>query len=409
MKITPAKENQNLDGSITTTDSSKIIVLYVSPHVDGYGADRSLLYNVVYLKNKGFIEPFFIVPREGLLTEVLKENNIVYFVANFKMWATGRKKNIISLIKFIIKYVYNSLRLLRLYSRISALNIRLVHTNDLVTDFGIRLAKKLKVPHIMHSRALLYEQFGISFDLPEKLAILYVNKNSSKVIFNSKTVEQRYSYYFNKEKIELIHSAIYFSMKRKPKTFMHNGKVRFLFLGRFEPAKDPLTLIHAGNELKNMGISDFEIHLYGAPNSYLGDNYLKKMNDSIDENSLRDCVFIHSFDKSINAKMKSFDVGIFCSPNEGIARVVVEYMINSMPVIATRTGGVLELIENGLNGFLYTPQKSVELAEAMTKFIEDRSLIEKLGTNAFNSVSDDFSIEKTSEQILKVYKESLQI
>jgi len=92
--------------------------------VDGYGADKSLLNNVLYLKEQNLIYPFFIVPREGLLTELLRENNIDFFVTNFKMWATGRKKNLFSFVKSIIKYLYNGLQIYNILFEIKTLNIR---------------------------------------------------------------------------------------------------------------------------------------------------------------------------------------------------------------------------------------------------------------------------------------------
>jgi len=83
-------------------------------------------------------------------------------------------------------------------------------------------------------------------------------------------------------------------------------------------------------------------------------------------------------------------------------------MINALPVIGVNSGGARDLIKNEYNGFVFSPGNENELADKMSRFLENKKLIKELGKNAFISVSDNFTIEKTSEQIYHVYEDCLK-
>jgi len=65
---------------------------------------------------------------------------------------------------------------------------------------------------------------------------------------------------------------------------------------------------------------------------------------------------------------------IFPSENESFGRVLVEAMTCGVPVVATRGGGVPEIVRNDLEGVLVTHREANALAEAMIKVLNDNSL-----------------------------------
>ncbi|MFM9158005.1 MAG: glycosyltransferase, partial [Dolichospermum sp.] len=56
---------------------------------------------------------------------------------------------------------------------------------------------------------------------------------------------------------------------------------------------------------------------------------------------------------------------------EPFGRVIIEAMLCGKPVVAAEAGGVIELVENGINGFLVTPGKPEELAGVINNCLQD--------------------------------------
>ena len=56
-------------------------IVFIVTTVDGYGADKSMMYNVVELKKRGKIDPIVVIPRPGLIEEDLRKENIKYYLS----------------------------------------------------------------------------------------------------------------------------------------------------------------------------------------------------------------------------------------------------------------------------------------------------------------------------------------
>lgn len=380
-------------------------IAYISPHVDGYGADRSLLNNVIYLQSTG-IKTIFIVPKNGLLIEYLEKENIDYIITPFKTWTVGTGSKPVVIAKAFYKIIINFFLAIKLALALKKREINIVHTNDLITPFGCMLALLIKAKHIMHSRALLKEQFGIEFDFGERLSLFFVNKFSKAFICNSKAVFEKYTPYLPTEKSYLIHSAIFFNRELVATNNKTANKVKFVFIGRYEDSKDPLTAIKACKILIDEGIISFHLDLFGKENEFYPD-YLQSLKQYVADHHLGQYISFNGFDKNIASKIGDYNVGVFCSPIEGIARVLVEYMMNGLPVIGTNSGSTPDVIKDAYNGYLYQPRNSEELAIKMKSFINNKSTIEIIGNVAFNSVGQNFSAEGTSKQFMDIYNKVL--
>jgi glycosyltransferase involved in cell wall biosynthesis len=70
------------------------------------------------------------------------------------------------------------------------------------------------------------------------------------------------------------------------------------------------------------------------------------------------------------------------SRSEGMGRVVVEAFCRGRPVLASRVGGIPDLVEEGVNGVLVEPHDTNGLAEALIRLLTDRALAERLAAGA---------------------------
>jgi glycosyltransferase involved in cell wall biosynthesis len=74
--------------------------------------------------------------------------------------------------------------------------------------------------------------------------------------------------------------------------------------------------------------------------------------------------------------------------------VVLEAMSEGRAVVASRIGGVPEMIEDGADGVLVEPGDANALAHAMARFLADRALVERVGAAAHARAMADFDTER---------------
>ena len=82
------------------------------------------------------------------------------------------------------------------------------------------------------------------------------------------------------------------------------------------------------------------------------------------------------------------DASLLSSAWENFPHTVVESLAVGTPVIATRTGGVAEVLEDGVNGLVVEPGDLAALAGAITRFFEEPGLAERLREGSVPSVAD---------------------
>jgi glycosyltransferase involved in cell wall biosynthesis len=73
------------------------------------------------------------------------------------------------------------------------------------------------------------------------------------------------------------------------------------------------------------------------------------------------------------------------SRSEGMGRVIVEAFCRARPVVASRVGGIPDLVQDGSNGLLVEPGDADGLADALVRVLEERELAERLGAGAHSS------------------------
>jgi glycosyltransferase involved in cell wall biosynthesis len=97
------------------------------------------------------------------------------------------------------------------------------------------------------------------------------------------------------------------------------------------------------------------------------------------------------------------DVAILPSRREGLPFALLEAMACGLPVIASRVGGVPELVEDGVSGYLIDPAHVDQLAERISILYGDEKLRQGLGLAARTTVQERFSLHSMVERTLKAY------
>ena len=101
------------------------------------------------------------------------------------------------------------------------------------------------------------------------------------------------------------------------------------------------------------------------------------------------------------------DVIVIPSRSEGLPNVLLEAMASSKPVVATRVGGIPEVLNHGVNGRAGPPDDPVKLGDAMAALLADRELRHALGARACMDARN-FSPQTRVERILSVYASTVR-
>ncbi len=98
------------------------------------------------------------------------------------------------------------------------------------------------------------------------------------------------------------------------------------------------------------------------------------------------------------------DVFVLASEAEGLGRVILEAMAAGKPVVASRVGGIPEMVVDGETGFLVTPGDSRELAERILAILADRERAAEFGRAGRRRVEQRFSMRSMMDQTLAIYR-----
>ena len=104
--------------------------------------------------------------------------------------------------------------------------------------------------------------------------------------------------------------------------------------------------------------------------------------------------------------VKHFSVGLLCSESEGFSNALLEYMACGVPTVCTRVGGNVELVREGIDGYLFEVGDVVSLASRIASLLADPMLARRLGENA-RKTAENYTIDRMVSAHLDSYSELL--
>ncbi len=121
---------------------------------------------------------------------------------------------------------------------------------------------------------------------------------------------------------------------------------------------------------------------------------------------VEDRVLFLGWQKEIPDILSALDLFVLPSRNEGMGRTLVQAMAMGKPIVATRVGGVPEVLGEGEAGLLVPPDDPVQLAQAIEQLLDDTELARKLG-EAGKRRAPAYSAERMVAQIESLYESLL--
>lgn len=175
-------------------------------------------------------------------------------------------------------------------------------------------------------------------------------------------------------------------------------------VGNVKPAKGYDFLIKAAKMLVDQN-SDIKLVIAGnTANAQYAE--LLTLRDRL---QLQDKVLFLGFVENTDVFLRALDVFALSSISEGFSLATIEAMNACIPVVATRSGGPQEIVNDGVNGILVNAGDADALAYGLTQIINNSITACNLADNATRDVAARFSITTSVAKYEKVYFELLHV
>lgn len=198
----------------------------------------------------------------------------------------------------------------------------------------------------------------------------------------------------DKASVPVVFNGVNLDKCEKKESYSSLNTVKFLHVGRFSEQKNHLSLINAFS-IAHKATPNIELFLYGEGELK---EKCEEMVCSLDAQS-----YIHfcGLTDNIYSVMNKMDVFFLPSLWEGVPMSLIEAMGTGMPIIASKVGGIPNMLVNNESALLIETKENdmVESIKRMTENIELRTL---LGVNAYKR-SDVFSARRMTDLYLNIY------
>lgn len=376
-------------------------ILFITHYSGMYGANKSLLQLILELRKDYNVQPMVLLRNEGEICEELRKENIPYIVSHYYWWVNedrGLFKKLLNKRKQII----NLCRIPNIARQLQAYKIDLIYTNSICVNIGIFLKKRLKVPHIWHFRESLY-QFRLSLSLSLPLSSYLCKKGADRYILISDYLCEYYQFLLPKDKVRKIYNGINFSNVQIRENRLEND-LHLCMAGIVSEQKNQMDALKAVHFLVDKHRKrNIKLHIIGGHKV----DYLAEMQKYIKDNGLQDFVIFHGHQTDVSDILREMNIGLMCSRDEAFGRVTIEYMMHSMPVIASISGANAEIVKKE-TGFLYEIYNTRDLADKILSFIENPISLQTMGKTAYEYAKENFSSRTNTKLIYEQINELIK-
>lgn len=170
------------------------------------------------------------------------------------------------------------------------------------------------------------------------------------------------------------------------------------FVGRLEPIKGPAYLLEAAHGI---------LARYGnVVFVFMGEGSLRReLADKASARGLADRVMFVGWQENAAVLMSAFDILVLPSLNEAVGLVLIEAQAQAVPVVATKVGGIPEVVKDGETGILVPAADAAALQQVIEELLNDPPRRRAMAQNAQDFVKNRFGAGRLAQNISRVYLE----
>lgn len=375
-------------------------IVFITTSSNYLGANRSMYVLIQELKNLRY-EIIVCCPSEGELCVELEKINVSYWVVPFVNWAFPKYINP-AYWTFPFQKKKNSIAVLSICEKVRATTgVDAIYTNSSLTGIGAEVAQAMGLPHIWHIREFGEADYNLHFMEGRQRFYEYANR-AKAIIAVSKAIE-----------IEVLAPVI------APKYAIHNGifsqsalqkigiqrfesieKFTYVVIGLLHPTKGQMQALQAFHQVYKKN-KNTRLWIIGSGRRL----YTLRLKAYIKLHGLQDAVQMIDYIAKPMETIAQAHVMLMASKSEGMGRVTLEGMACGLPVIGYDGGGTPELVQHGVDGYLYKSQE--ECVSYMYQLSQDKELCKKMGTAGRRKVEQEYTVEDFARKINTIFEKAI--
>jgi glycosyltransferase involved in cell wall biosynthesis len=383
----------------------KYRILHVSHSASLSGAEQALLRLVEHL-DRGRFDSLVVLPTDGPLRAALSELGIETRVLPIRWWIPATHWSASEFMQQIQGLEERWRELARLAVREP---VHLIHTNTVVTIEGALAAAALSLPHVWHSRGLFGNGFPPAYFDHRDFFYSVIDELGDHVVCVSKPVRGQASQYLRRTDFTVIPDG--FDPSHGPLSTRAEFLAEFglsaaarviVSIGGVQRRKGQLDLIEALARVKADHPEAVLLLCGGAADN----SYVDEVQGRIRDLALISCVRFLGFRSDVWNILHHSELVVQPSRSEGFGLAVLEAMAAGKPVIATRSGGPEDIIEDDISGLLVEPGAPGELAAAISSLLGDAGRAHRIADAApkraalFTAAASAREFQTLLEQVL---------
>lgn len=384
-------------------------ILFVADSDTQYRAGNSMLGLIRELHNQdGNLQISVVLPVKSDLRQSLRDIGcnvyIIPYIPFYQSFPYQKWEFPIKLVVRFAQYWYGRFFAEKYLSKKMEIDsVDSIHSNSSREDFSAQLTEKYQKPLIWHIR-----EFGdldyVCFSLRKK-HIEYMNLHAEEFIAVFDAVKKYWiKKGLDKKRIKRIYNGVCDNVKVK-EHYEENSSdfFRFVIMGSVCETKGQYQIIEAISLLPLKVRKKIKLDIVGGGR----DVYLWKLQKQIKDRKLEGQIRLLGYQRGYGRKLDEYNCGVMCSASEGFDRVTVEYMMSSLPVIASNTGANPELIMPYETGLLYRWNDFYDLKDKIMWIYENKEKAFKMGKYARSIALKKFSARENARLIVLEYKKVL--
>lgn len=369
-----------------------IKVLYITHESKNIGGSTLSLINLLR-SVRSHVIPIVVCPNNGPATNLFREQGYKTLVVRYKLNIASSSFRLIKKIpRMLIDGYCNRKAIRQLASIAKEENVSIIHSNTGVLTIGYYLSRHLGIKHVWHLR----EFQGLGFEITpfrgwENLKKMIGSTDAAIAITNA--VANHYAA-AGKSNIHVINDAV---RSCRDVAYEKDKDKYLLFCGNVNDKKGA-----------DMALDIFVDFQHTHPNfallyvGHINPKYQNLLITRAEMSGVDSKVHFLEFQEDVASYFKRATAFLMCSRYDALGRSTIEAMFYGCPVIGFNFGGTREIIQDGINGYLFNnvPDAVSKLCYIIDNFDATRKIINA----AHHTASSRFSEEHYGERIIQLYQ-----
>jgi glycosyltransferase involved in cell wall biosynthesis len=288
----------------------------------------------------------------------------------------------------------------------------LIHSNTILTLEGGRASRQLNLPHVWHLRELVGPNRPFQFSINQKRFGEFIGSNCEALIANSNVTASLVRDIVRPGLLHVIPNGI--DLERFVGIRGEGCKrpiIVAMVANLSSRVKNHQMFVHAASLVQHSPTVQFRI--YGIDPSNDGrnhrDRYASHIHQLVAATGQASRFHWPGFVEKPEKIMSEVDILVHPTGQESFGRIVVEAMAAQLPVVGVRSGGVGEIVMDGVTGWLVEPDDTRSMANKIEDLANNPQRRCSFGAAGRQRAESHYSLEVCAQRVFQVYQQLQQV